>query len=91
MPWIHLPTVAWGVAIELVGWVCPLTPLENRLRRAAGGAGYEGGCIEHYLTPLIYPVEYTRELALGLGLGLLCVNVGVYALVAWRRRRTPEA
>ena len=25
MPWAHLPAVVWGVAVELFGWVCPLT------------------------------------------------------------------
>jgi hypothetical protein len=28
--WLHLPAVAWGVIVAWVGWVCPLTPLENR-------------------------------------------------------------
>ena len=41
---VHLPAAAWGVLIELRGWICPLTPLENTLRRAAGRAGYEIGC-----------------------------------------------
>src|SRR6266542_2623839 len=30
---IHLPFAVWGVAIEIGGWICPLTPLENWLRR----------------------------------------------------------
>ena len=48
--WLHIPAVAWGAFIELTGRVCPLTPLENRLRIAAGQAGYSGGFIEEYLT-----------------------------------------
>jgi len=78
--WLHLPVVVWGAAIEFVGWVCPLTPLENRLRAAAGEAGYSGGCIEHYLIPLIYPEGLTRELQWLLGALVLLVN----ALVYWR-------
>ena len=34
--WIHLPCAAWGALVELAGWICPLTPLEIRLRQAAG-------------------------------------------------------
>ena len=39
--WVHLPAAVWGVLIELQGWVCPLTPLENRLRMAGGLGGYD--------------------------------------------------
>ena len=56
-PLLHLPAVVWGVYIELSGGLCPLTPLENRLRVLAGQAGFEGGFIEHYLLPLIYPAS----------------------------------
>lgn len=82
--WLHLPVVAWGAAIEFVGWVCPLTPLENRLRAAAGEAGYSGGFVEHYLIPLIYPAGLTRELQWLLGALVLLVN----ALVYWRVLRS---
>jgi hypothetical protein len=85
--WLHLPVVAWGAGIELIGWVCPLTPLENALRRAAGEAGYSGGFIEHYLLPLIYPAGLTREIQLALGLFVLLVNAVIYGIVAWRLRR----
>lgn len=78
--WLHLPVAAWGAAIEFVGWICPLTPLENRLRAAAGEAGYSGGFIEHYLIPLIYPAGLTRELQWLLGALVLLVNAAVY----WR-------
>ena len=60
MPWAHLPAVCWGTAVEIFGWFCPLTPLENSLRRASGAAGYSGGFIERHLLPMIYPAEFTR-------------------------------
>ncbi|SCV01977.1 conserved membrane hypothetical protein [Cupriavidus necator] len=84
--WLHLPAAVWGVAVEWMGWFCPLTPLENLLRRAAGQAGYSGGFIQHYLLPLIYPAGLTPAVQLWLGLVVLVVNVVVYALW-WRRRR----
>lgn len=86
MPWLHLPAVVWGVALEFYGWICPLTPLENRLRRASGAVGYEGGFIEHYILPIIYPKGLTHEIQIALGAGVLVVNVAVYAIL-WRRRK----
>ncbi|MBP0635958.1 DUF2784 domain-containing protein [Cupriavidus sp. AcVe19-6a] len=90
LAWVHLPAAAWGVMIEWSGWICPLTPLENALRRAAGEAGYSEGFVERYLLPLIYPAGLTPAVQLWLGLIVLVVNVTVYAAVYarwWRRRR----
>jgi hypothetical protein len=87
MPWVHLPALAWGVIVELMGWICPLTPLENMLRAAGGEAGYAGGFIEHYLLPMLYPAALTRDTQWLLGGGLLAFNVVVYLLLWLRRRR----
>lgn len=86
MPWVHLPALAWGAVVELTGWICPLTPLENALRTAGGEAGYSGSFIEHYLLPLLYPAALTRDTQWLLGGGLLAFNAIVYLLV-WRRIR----
>jgi hypothetical protein len=83
--WLHLPAVAWGAYAEISGTICPLTPLENRLRELGGQAGYAGSFIEHYLWPLIYPGNLTRELQIGLGLGVLLVNLIAYGW--WLRVR----
>ena len=88
--WLHLPVVAWGMGIELTGGICPLTPLENRLRLLAGEQGYPGGFIEHYLLALLYPDGLTRNVQLALGLLVLAVNVAIYS-VAWRRFRRRRA
>jgi hypothetical protein len=81
----HLPAAVWGALIELRGGVCPLTPLENSLRASAGQAGYEGGFIDHYLVPVLYPAGLTRGVQLGLGALVIAVNVGIYGVVLWRR------
>jgi hypothetical protein len=86
MPFVHLPVLAWAALVEFTGWICPLTPLENRLRLAGGAAGYAGGFVEHYLLPLLYPAALTRELQWTLGAGLLLFNALVYVQL-WRRRR----
>jgi hypothetical protein len=87
MPLVHLPAVAWPVHVEATGGACPLTPLENALRRAAGEAGYAGGFVEHYLVALIYPDGLTREIQWGLALFVAVVNVALYAMLL-RRGRT---
>ena len=84
--WLHLPSLVWGVLIELSGWICPLTPLENRLRRMAGEDGYSGGFIEEHLLPLIYPAELTRELQIGIAVGVILLNVVIYAIIYVKKR-----
>lgn len=86
LAWLHVPAVVWGVAIELSGGLCPLTPLENRLRQLGGEAGYPGGFIEHYLWPIIYPAGLTRDWQITLGLGVAAINLVAYVRW-WRRRR----
>lgn len=82
---LHLPAAIWGIVIQFSGWLCPLTPLENMLRRAAGESGYHGGFIEHYLLPIIYPAGLTREIQFLLGAVVLLVNLGIYLYVLRRR------
>jgi hypothetical protein len=73
--WVHVPAAIWGALIEFAGWICPLTPLEQRLRIMGGSAGYTGGFIEHYILPILQIV---------LGLLVLGVNVAIYAWVLIR-------
>jgi hypothetical protein len=82
----HLPMLAWGIYIELSGGLCPLTPLENALRRLAGQRGFEGGFVEHYLVPLVYPPGLTRDTQWLLAAVLIAVNLIGYTGL-WRRRR----
>lgn len=84
--WAHVPCALWGAWIEFKGIVCPLTPLENSLRRAGGEAGYGGGFIEHYVVPIIYPGGLTREMQIGMGIGVLVLNVVAYFFVVRRIR-----
>jgi hypothetical protein len=83
---VHLPCALWAAAIELGGWICPLTPLEISLRRCAGQAGYSGGFIQHYLLPVIYPYNLTREIQIGLGVFVLAINLVAYALMVRQLR-----
>jgi hypothetical protein len=88
--WIHLPCAVWAALIEFAGWLCPLTPLENWLRRTAGGSGYTGGFIEHYVIPALYPVGLTRPIQMALGAAVVVINVALYSWILWRHRRETE-
>jgi hypothetical protein len=85
--WLHLPAAAWGALIEFGGWVCPLTPLENRLRVAGGGEGYSGSFVEHTIAPIVYPAGLSPAIQLWLGVAVVAINVVVYAAVVRRVRR----
>ena len=81
----HLLAAGWGVYVEATpGLVCPLTPLENTFALRAGQAGYQGGFIEHYLVPIIYPEGLTRAAQWVLAVLVVVINVTVYA---WPRPR----
>ena len=86
---LHLPAVVWGVLLEFFGWMCPLTPLELRLRTAGGQAGYSGGFVEHYILPLLYPAGLDRPLQISMGSFVVAINLAVYGWLLWRlyRRR----
>jgi Protein of Unknown function (DUF2784) len=91
LAWVHIPAAVWGALIEFAGWVCPLTPLEQTLRNAAGEAGYRGGFIEHYLLPVLYPGGLTRGIQIGLGVTVVLLNVLVYGYLLRRHRLSSRA
>lgn len=82
----HLPALLWGILIEFFQLPCPLTSLENQLRRLGGEAGYSGGFIEHYISAILYP-SITAQTQIFFGAALISFNLLVYALVLRRRNR----
>jgi hypothetical protein len=84
LAWVHVPVALYGALIEFVGFVCPLTPLENHFRRRGGEAGYAGGFVDHYITATLYPQGLTRQSQLVLGAAVLAINAAIYA-VWWYR------
>lgn len=85
--WVHLPAVLWAALIEFMGWVCPLTPLENMLREKGGGSGYQAGFVEHYVLPILYPDSLTGPSQVALGAFVLGINLVVYGWVLRHRIR----
>ena len=81
---LHLPAVVWAVLLEFRGWLCPLTPLELKLRASGGQAGYGGGFIEHYILPVLYPAELDKLMQIEIGSLVIAVNIAVYGWLLWR-------
>ncbi|MDA8162536.1 MAG: DUF2784 domain-containing protein [Desulfobacteraceae bacterium] len=76
--WLHIPAVVWGAGVEFTGIVCPLTPIENTLRRLGGEGGYSGGFVGRYVMPIVYPGGLTRSIQIMLGCLVLAINVAAY-------------
>ena len=84
---LHIPCVIWGALIEFQGWLCPLTPLEQRLRAAGNQAGYPGGFIEHYIVSLLYPTYLNRDIQILLGSLVVVINIAVYVYLLAKRSK----
>ena len=91
MIWIHVPAAVWGGLVELFGAPCPLTPMENLLRRAGNADAYSGGFIDHYIMPIVYPPGLTRETQVVLGVLILVLNFAIYFKFLTRKRAAKES
>ena len=78
--WLHLPALAWGAAVEVFGLFCPLTVWEQQYRT------YDGGFIERYVLPVLYPEDLTRPDQYVLAALLVLFNAGVYTAVFLSRK-----
>lgn len=73
----HAVAIGIVIAESWLGWVCPLTEWENRLRVAGGGMPYERSFIQHWvheilfydLAPWVFAAAYTA--------------FGILVLIAW--------
>ena len=82
LAWVHVPVVLWGIFIEIFPRTCPLTTIENALRR---GGAYHEDFIAHYLFRVIYPTELTRNLELALAVFVALINGAIYWKINSRR------
>ena len=86
--WIHLPAVIWAAIVEFCGWICPLTPLENWLRRKGGESGYASDFIAHYIFPVLYPENLTQEIQIALGVFVVLINLAIYIWILRNKKAT---
>jgi hypothetical protein len=85
MAWLHLPAASWGAAVEYGGWICPLTPLEHRLRSEEQTADAVPDFIGEYVLPLLYPTWLTGDMQVAFGTVVVIVNLVVYGWLLRRR------
>ncbi|KAE8763903.1 DUF2784 family protein [Georgenia thermotolerans] len=86
----HVIAIAWGGLALLFRWDCPLTLLENDLRRRAGEPGLSpGGFIKTYLTGHLYPADRVALVRLGAAAVVLLSWVG-FVLIVRSRVRAPS-
>jgi hypothetical protein len=85
---LHLPAAIWGTAVEIFGWICPLTPLENHFRNLAGESSYSGDFIVRYLIPIIYPENITINIQQFLGGVVIFINIIFYTIAIRKLRRS---
>ncbi len=86
--WLHIPAATWGALLEFNSWLCPLTPWEVQLRRLSGEQGYDTGFIEHYLQPLIYPLNLDYNMQVILGGFVIAINLLVYGWLVLNLKRS---
>lgn len=87
----HIASMTYGVLIEVFYWYCPLTVVEQHLRRLAGGPSYDEPFIAHYLNRFIY-VDLPQWSLIAAASVVLAVNAGLYLYWArWGRSSAPSA
>ena len=84
---IHLPTLIYGIYVELSQSICPLTYLENFLLQKANLATYSTSFIQNYLVPIIYPVNLTKDIQINLAISLIVLNAVIYGIVVIKYKK----
>lgn len=90
MIWVHVPAAVWGGLVEFTAAPCPLTPLENHLRRVGNADVYSGGFVDHYIVPIVYPPGLTRQAQVVLGVLILAINLVIYYKFLTGKRKAGE-
>ncbi len=89
--WFHLGGLLFSLIINLFGWYCPLTYLENYLHAwDVRQGGYKESFILHYLVPIVYPDLSEKAIRIGeiLFVVMLLVVYGALARRHYMRLRS---
>lgn len=81
--WTHLGALAYSLALQAFGWICPLTHLEAWLRRQGGATPYEGTFIRHYVERIVYAEIPRGAVLLGT---VIVVTLSLWVYFGSRRR-----
>jgi hypothetical protein len=79
---IHVFFAIWGIAVNLLPIICPLTALEDYFRRLQGLGPLPGGFNEYYIYDHVVPRALLPVVAVGAVILLVVSYVGVYQ--RWR-------
>jgi hypothetical protein len=83
---IHLGGLALALFLNLKGWYCPLTFLENYLDALCNpGLAYGGSFLAQYLVKIMYPAV-SESLLRGIEIVLVCLYFTVYLYAGIRAR-----
>jgi len=88
---IHLGLIVTIVVFPLIGGLCPLTELENWLRKLGGGETYPGSFVAHWIHELLF-VDVSPELiaASYCMFGVAVLLTFVLVPPSWPRKRARE-
>ncbi len=75
---LHVAMLVYGVIIEIFGFRCPLTALENWLEVRGGVSTYRGPFLLHYLDAVVYPNVPPNLLVAG-AVAVCALNLWIYA------------
>jgi hypothetical protein len=83
LAWLHLGGLVLALILNACGWYCPLTYLENALRKLGAEGGYEVTFITRYVEPVVYPGLPEGVIRI-VGIIFICLNLALYAVIARR-------
>ena len=74
---LHVAMLVYGVSVEIFGFWCPLTALENWLEIRGGVSTYRGSFLLHYLNALVYP-DLPPNLLVAGAVAICSLNLWIY-------------
>jgi len=75
---LHIATLVYGVIVEIFGFWCPLTALEEWLHVRGQVSAYRGPFLLHYLDALVYP-DIPPNLLIAGAVTVCILNLWIYA------------
>ena len=75
---LHIATLVYGVIVEIFGFWCSLTVLEEWVAVLGNLAAYRGPFLLHYLDALVYP-DIPPNLLIAGAVAVCILNLWIYA------------